>query len=181
MRIMGLDPSSHTGYVVLTDGGDVAVVGTLHHGPERDRFNRYCHYTREVAELVEAYGVDLVVIEGYSFAGKFNNSFQYELGACLRYRMHMEEIPYIEVPPTSLKKFVTGKGNAKKDLMLLGVYKMWDFDTESDNEADAYGLAQFGRAIIGKATKMPQVNLSAVESLLDKSEQPTLQRVAKKG
>lgn len=178
MRIMGLDPSSKTGFVVLCDDGDVAVVGTLSHPPEPDRFNRYMHYAREVSELVDAYGVDLVVIEGYSFAGKFNNAFQYELGASLRYRMHWDEIPYVEVPPTSLKKFVTGKGNAKKDLMLLGVYKMWDFDTESDNEADAYGLAQFGRAIIGKPTGVPAVNLTAVETLLTKSEQPVLKRIS---
>lgn len=176
---MGLDPSSNTGYVVLDDAGDVAVVGTLHHLPEPDRFVRYWHYAREVSELIDAYCVDLVIIEGYSYAGKFNNAFQYELGSCLRYQMHLDENAYVEVPPTSLKKFVCGKGNAKKDLMLLGVYKMWDFDTENDNEADAYGLAQFGRAIIGKPTKVPSVNFTAVETLVEKSDQTILQRIAK--
>ena len=174
---MGVDTSTKTGYVVLDDQGDVAVVGVLHHKPQADRFTRYSHYTREVAELVDAYGVDLVVIEGYSFAGKFNNSLQYELGACIRMKLHENEVPFIEIPPTSLKKFVTGKGNAKKDLMMLGVYKRWDFDPADDNEADAYGLAQFGRAIIGKETGVPASHLTAVDTVLD-SDQPGLKIIS---
>ncbi len=166
MRVMGVDTSTKTGYAILCDKGEVVNVGVLHHKPEPNRFTRFSHYTREISELITAYGVDLVVIEGYSFAGKFNNSLQYELGACIRMKLYQDEVMFVEVPPTSLKKFVTGKGNAKKDLMLLNVYKRWDFDTEDDNEADAYGLAQFGRAIIGLPTGVPAVNLTSVETLI---------------
>lgn len=171
MRIMGVDTSTKTGYVILDDAGDVAKVDVLYHKPQWNRFARFAHYTREVSELVEAYGVDLVIIEGYSFAGKFNNSLQYELGACIRMKLWQDEVKFVEVSPTSLKKFVTGKGNAKKNLMLLSVYKRWDFDTEDDNEADAYGLAMFGRAIIGEPTGVPEVNFTAVEKILE-SNQP---------
>jgi crossover junction endodeoxyribonuclease RuvC len=163
---MGVDTSTKTGYVILDDEGGVANVGVLHHKPTANRFARFASYTKDVSELTAAYGVDVVVIEGYSFAGKFNNSLQYELGACLRMQLYKEEIPFIEVPPTSLKKFVTGKGNAKKDLMLLHVYKRWDFDTEDDNEADAYGLAQFGRALLGYPTVVPSANLTALSKVL---------------
>lgn len=166
MRVMGVDTSTKTGYVILDDAGDVVNVGVLSHKPESNRFARFHKYVREIADLVDAYGVDLVVIEGYSFAGKFNNSLQYELGACIRMRLFEEEIPFVEVPPTSLKKFVTGKGNCKKDLMLLNVYKRWDFDTDDDNEADAYGLAQFGRAIKGYDTGVPLLHLTALEKVL---------------
>lgn len=177
---MGVDTSTKTGYVVLDDAGDVAVVGVLSHKPQADRFTRYAHYTREIAEIVDAYGVDLVIIEGYSYAGKFNNSLQYELGACIRMKLHEIEMPFIEVQPTSLKKFVTGKGNAKKDLMLLGVYKRWDFDTNDDNEADAYGLAQVGRAMLGNPTGLPAVNLTALDKILE-SKQPGLKVISSLG
>jgi crossover junction endodeoxyribonuclease RuvC len=166
MRVMGVDTSTKTGYVILDDKGDVVKVGVLKYPPHPNRFARYAGYARDVYDLVDAYGVDIVIIEGYSFAGKFNNSMQYELGACIRMRLYQEEVPFVEVPPTSLKKFVTGKGNVKKDLMLLNVYKRWDFDTEDDNEADAYGLAQFGRAIKGYDTGVPAVNLTALEKVL---------------
>lgn len=166
MRVMGVDTSTKTGYVILDDKGDVAKVGVISYPPHTNRFARFAGYTRDVYDLVDAYGVDLVIIEGYAFAGKFNNSLQYELGACIRMKLYQEEVPFVEVPPTSLKKFVTGKGNAKKNLMLLSVYKRWDFDTEDDNEADAYGLAQFGRAIKGHDVGLPAVNLTALEKVL---------------
>jgi Holliday junction resolvasome RuvABC endonuclease subunit len=47
----------------------------------------------------------------------------------------------LQVPPSTLKKYVTGKGNAKKQEMLLSVYKRWGVDLSDDNAADAYGLA----------------------------------------
>lgn len=173
---MGVDTSTKTGYVILDDGGEVLKVGVLHYKPEANRFSRFAHYSDSLCDLISTYGVELVVIEGYAYAGKFNNSLQYELGACIRMRLYERSVSFVEVPPTSLKKFVTGKGNAKKDLMLLGVYKRWDFDTEDDNEADAFGLAKFGRAMIGKSTGVPAVNLSAVEKVLE-SDQPVCKQL----
>lgn len=167
MRIMGVDTSTKTGYVILDTEGDVLKVGVLNFKPSPNRFQRFDHYAQSLIKLVHEYQVELVIIEGYSFAGKFNNSLQYELGAVLRYLMYLTNVLFVEVPPTSLKKFVTGKGNCKKDLMLLNVYKRWDFDTEDDNEADAYGLAQFGRAMIGEPTGVPAVNFTAVEKVLN--------------
>lgn len=168
---MGVDTSTKTGYVVLGSGATVNAVGVIHYRPESDRFARFARYAYDLVVLVEKYDIELVVFEGYSYAGKFVNSLQYELGAVLRYVMWEKGVPFVEVAPTSLKKFVTGKGNAKKDLMLLSVYKRWDFDTEDDNEADAYGLAQFGRALHGYDTGVPAVNLTAVETILA-SDQP---------
>ncbi len=171
MRIMGIDTSTKTGFVILDEDAHVLKVGVFHYKPEENRFSRFEKYVRDLQHIMQLYEVDLVMIEGYAFAGKFNNSLQYELGAVIRMMMHRDDMLFIEVPPTSLKKFVTGKGNAKKDLMLLGVYKRWEFDTEDDNEADAYGLTQFGRAMIGEPTGVPAVNFTAVETLLN-SDQP---------
>lgn len=178
MRILGLDPSSNTGYVILDEDGNLVKAGVVTFKPEVDRFARYEKYERKVKQLIEDYDVDLVIIEGYSFAGKFNNSFQYELGTVYRMMLYKEDIMFVEVPPSSLKKFITGKGNGKKDLIMLGVYKLWDFDTDNDNEADAYGLAQFGRGIIGEPTGVPALNFSAVEIFLTKSTQPILKEIA---
>jgi len=165
MRIMGVDTSTKTGYVIMT-GDSVMNVGVITHKPRPNRYERYAAYAISLMGLVEQYDIELVLIEGYSFGSKFNHQIQYELGAVLRYSLWQAGIPFVEVSPPSLKKFVTGKGNAKKDLMLLEVYKRWDFDTGNDNEADAYGLAQFGRALLGFDTGVPQVNLTAVETIL---------------
>ena len=44
--------------------------------------------------------------------------------------------------PGQIKKFTTGKGNAKKELMMKEAYKRWGFETESHDVADAYAIAR---------------------------------------
>lgn len=44
--------------------------------------------------------------------------------------------------PGQIKKFTTGKGNAKKELMMKEVYKRWGFETDSHDVADAYAIAR---------------------------------------
>jgi crossover junction endodeoxyribonuclease RuvC len=58
--------------------------------------------------------------------------------------------PFVIVTPTSLKKYVTGKGNAKKNSMFLEVYKRWGESFDDDNLADAYGLAKIATALISE-------------------------------
>jgi Holliday junction resolvasome RuvABC endonuclease subunit len=49
----------------------------------------------------------------------------------------------IQVPPTMLKKYVTGKGTGvQKNQMLLQVYKKWGIEFTDDNAADSYGIAR---------------------------------------
>ena len=42
----------------------------------------------------------------------------------------------------TLKKYAAGKGNAKKQEMLLQMYKRWGVEFNDDNAADSYGLAR---------------------------------------
>jgi crossover junction endodeoxyribonuclease RuvC len=42
----------------------------------------------------------------------------------------------------TLKKYATGKGTAKKQEMLLQMYKRWGVEFNDDNAADAYALAR---------------------------------------
>ena len=91
-------------------------------------------------------GVDtLVAIEGYSFGSFSGRERLGEWGGVLRLALYRAGFKYVEVPPTSLKKFVTGKGNAKKNTMLMAVYKKWGVECADDNQGDAYSLAQFIR------------------------------------
>jgi len=55
--------------------------------------------------------------------------------------LHQDDHVYIR-KPTQIKKFITGRGNAKKDVIIREVYKRWGFETDDHNIADAYGLAQ---------------------------------------
>lgn len=68
----------------------------------------------------------------------------------------------LKVPPMTLKKYAAGKGNAKKQEMLLQIYKRWGVEFTDDNAADAYGLAR----LVGK-NFINEVEKAVVEQMSD--------------
>lgn len=100
-----------------------------------------------VSELQEN---DVICIEGFSYGSRGKGiSFQFGLGHALRIEMFKQKHNYIDVAPSQVKKFATGKGNTSKDNMILPIYKKWNYENDSDNIRDAYVLAQIARAISG--------------------------------
>lgn len=55
----------------------------------------------------------------------------------------------LKVPPMTLKKYAAGKGNAKKQEMLLQIFKRWGIEFNDDNAADSYALARLVAQIHG--------------------------------
>ena len=51
----------------------------------------------------------------------------------------INKIPYSSIPVGTIKKFVTGRGNSNKQLMIDSIRKK-GFNPVDDNEADAIGL-----------------------------------------
>lgn len=93
----------------------------------------------------------LIVFENFSFAS--NDAGSHErigLAFLLRLCLWQNSIPFLLVAPSQLKKFVTGKGNAEKSLVLREVYRRWGVVAANDNAADAVGLIQIGRCIVGE-------------------------------
>jgi Holliday junction resolvasome RuvABC endonuclease subunit len=66
------------------------------------------------------------------------------------------------VPPMTLKKYAAGKGNAKKQEMLLQMYKRWGIEFNDDNAADSYALARLAAGI-----SQDKVEESVVEQMKD--------------
>lgn len=141
LKIVGVDAS-------LTSTGVVAL--------EKDKVYPYTIQRKstgverliEIREIVRAeiVSADIVVIEGYAFA-RANQAHQIgELGGVLRVMFHEEKIKYIEAAPSAVKKFATGKGNAKKEDVVLSVYKRWGKEFETTDETDAFVLAKIGQA-----------------------------------
>ncbi|CAB4128923.1 hypothetical protein UFOVP225_105 [uncultured Caudovirales phage] len=96
-----------------------------------------------------AYAIDIkVAMEGYAFGSQMANMAG-ELGGMVKVVLHDQfkrsnmhgMYPYI-IPPTVLKKYVTGKGTGvQKNQILLSVYKKWGVEFTNDNAADSYALA----------------------------------------
>ena len=89
-----------------------------------------------------------------------------ELSATVRLAIHSyfkDERKYpLKVPPMTLKKFAAGKGNAKKQEMLLQIYKRWGMEFLDDNAADAYALAR----LVSKTTQN-EVEKAVVNQMSD--------------
>lgn len=95
--------------------------------------------------LEESWTIQDVAMEGTVLASQAALVLG-ELSATVRlaiYDYFDDERKYpLKVPPMTLKKFAAGKGNAKKQEMLLQIYKRWGVEFNDDNAADAYALAR---------------------------------------
>jgi hypothetical protein len=86
-------------------------------------------------------------MEGYAFGSQMANMLG-ELGGMVKLTLLDFGIYPLIVPPTNLKKYVTGKGNGiSKSQILMYVYKKWDAEFSDDNAADSFALA---RLVSGK-------------------------------
>lgn len=92
-----------------------------------------------------------VAIEGYSMGSRNSQSHSIgEGGGVIKLAVceYLDSsIPFYKVPPNTVKKFTTDNGAAKKNEMLLGVYKKWKVEFNDDNVADAYALAKAAAAL----------------------------------
>lgn len=160
MNYVGIDPSTTTGMVILHESGRMIMEADIFSETDKDP-QRFIDIAREVVNRCQK--DDVVSIEGFSFGSKGAGvGTQYGLGWLIRSFLHMDGISYYEVPPTTLKKFVSGKGNVAKNIVMKDVYKRWGYENDSDNIVDAYVLAQISRA---KGNRYEELTKVQIESL----------------
>ena len=168
MRVVGLDPSTKTGFAVMDSDTSALLDSGSYSVAKLTRFARWSGLRFWVKALLTTYEPGLVVIEGYGYANAHSLALLVELGTVLRSAILDANVRMVEIPPNSLKKFVTGKGIAPKNVMLKEIMKLWAFDTDDDDEADAYGLAQFGVAIATNCKLVTKARAAVVSPYIDK-------------
>jgi len=147
MNFIGIDPSlTGTGLVCLNEEGEIQNQQLIKTTPAMEIEDRLRTINNIIQTLINQYIVPapIIYMEGLSFGAKGNSIMQLAgLHYFLRINIRLKpNIKYDIIPPTTLKKFITGKGNAKKELMLLQVYKRWGVEFKNNNLADAYSLAR---------------------------------------
>lgn len=91
-----------------------------HYTSDEERFDLLSQWALEAIEINK---VDIVIMEGYSFGSKSSRLFQIgENGGVLKHKIYKKSIPIVKIPPTEVKKFFHGKGNASKDDMIEALY-----------------------------------------------------------
>lgn len=76
------------------------------------------------------------------------------------YPEHMR-VP-LQIPPMTLKKYAAGKGNAKKQEMLMQMFKRWGVEFNDDNAADSYALAR-----LASGATLGAIEAAIVEQIKD--------------
>lgn len=157
MKVIGID-ASLTGTGICTmlidwPTGDVVSHKTEHlknnlTGPERLAYIR-----DKVKDAIERTGhmadhAALVLIEDYAAKASNRAHFMGELGGVLRLMFHENNYPWKAINPSHVKQFTTGKGNAGKEDMAVDIYAQWGQRFGSNDEADAYAIAQIARAMV---------------------------------
>jgi len=169
--VLGIDPSlSGFAYALTTPALDEPMLDRLRSKPAmsvRGRMDRYDLLTRPVYQLVREFRPALTLIEGYAFAvagTQRGQSDRAELGGILRWRLD-RWTTIVEVPPSTLKKFGTGKGNAKKAEVVSAVSRRYDRNFKTDDEADAWVLMELGRCLLGQTEPETKAQREALDKL----------------
>jgi len=161
MRILAIDQSYTSSGLVILDDGNVTFAETFTTNPSEDIFERAWAATNHISLLADIYRPDYVVMEGLAFS-KFGNAtrdlagLQYMIVAILRF---VKEYDLIVVPPNTVKKVATGKGNANKkellDSLPSEVLKIFEDSGAKKTKglydlSDAYWIGQAGLLEINK-------------------------------
>ena len=158
MRILGIDQSyTSCGLVLLNEEGTILNSDLFKADKSKDRIAQAHQISTMIGSFCLLHEPTHIYIEGLAF-GMMGNvtrdlaGLQFVIINHLRYRHGYDEKVEI-IPPTTLKKFATGKGNSKKEILYemlpenvktyiddLGVKKT----TGRYDMTDAYYLAKYG-------------------------------------
>ena len=140
VRYVGIDPSTKTGFVILDSKGEVVTQEEIRTKVAKDPA-RMIDIVKQVKAQLKPN--DKVVIEGFAYGARGNAvDFQYGLGWLMRAMLHTEKIAYTDATPSQVKKFASNRGNAKKEDLVLPLYKKWGYEHHSDNVRDAYVMSR---------------------------------------
>jgi Holliday junction resolvasome RuvABC endonuclease subunit len=147
---VGID-QSYSGFgITILNVDDKSQYGTLVFKAEQMHIDRLVWVQDKLSKVIRPLAVNrdsiTVAMEGYAFGTTMAHMLG-ELGAIVKLTCYNEldgfdgKYPYI-IPPTTLKKYITGKGTGvQKNQILLNVYKKWGVEFNDDNAADSYALA----------------------------------------
>jgi Holliday junction resolvasome RuvABC endonuclease subunit len=125
---------------------------------------------QQVGDIAQSYFVTCCMIENFAFGNVHTLSMLTEITTLIKHALYVLTIPFITIPPTSLKKLLTGKGNASKGNMATYVQIRYGFTSSNHNIIDAVALAMvFVEAFHeNSALHVNNISKSLVVSLIEK-------------
>ena len=155
MRVMGIDPSLTKTGIAHSDGRITATKNKASDGDMRladiysQVFNAAIH-------------ADVAVIEDlpkHAMAAGITGMVQ----GVTRLALINSATDYVSIPPATLKKFASGKGNCDKAFMRQAWLELTGEDNPDNDQVDAAFLRQIGLHLVGLPTlDFPEDRLAAV-------------------
>jgi Holliday junction resolvasome RuvABC endonuclease subunit len=162
--VIGIDPSLTATGIAWADGHTSVI--KYHRDTTGDRRLMDIHvYVAEACYSVTHGLADLAVVEDLPTNAQGAGKTGMAQGV-VRLAVLTQDVPYVTVPPATLKKFATGNGNADKHLMRMEAYKRAGIEFADDNQCDAWWLRAMGRQALGyPLVDLPKAHLEAMDKV----------------
>ena len=111
-----------------------------------------------IVGFLKLHHTSVFCLEGYSRGSENRREEAGEVASCIKLLMYRMQIPTYVIAPTSVKLFMTGKGNAKKDMMVEASFLTPQLLAEKRSKqvreavSDALGVCLSGLSIITDPT-----------------------------
>jgi crossover junction endodeoxyribonuclease RuvC len=135
MKILALDPATTTGYCSDKGSGilKLGILGKTERPEKLLAFYNYLHDTIKKEEITH-------LVYERPGGSHYNSLVSHaSLEAMILLVCQMRELYYLGYSASSIKKYITGKGNASKQEVIDAVKKL-GYDPYDDNEADAIAI-----------------------------------------
>lgn len=172
--IYGIDPSLTGTGLARLDTEDVLAVETwtiATKGKADATLAQRRNRLHDIVDTIGLYNVDLVVVESPSLA-QGSQRGTLDRNGLWWLIVSAFSCPVVEIAPSTLKVYATGKGNASKGAVIEAVTRRYPHVTTDgdDNRCDALVLAAIGHHLL---TGKPLVDLPATHTrALDKVARP---------
>ena len=134
MNVLALDVATKTGFATRSGSG----VWDFKVKRDESAGMRLIRFKQKLIEILDVEDINLVVFERTSGFHKNALIVQAELHGVLKSVLEERGIEYRAYSAGEIKKHATGKGNAKKPIMIAAAKAKWpDIDIIDDNHADA--------------------------------------------
>jgi len=177
MNFAGIDPSLNgTGIVILDeqekvvdylsfttrtrkiDLHELCVNKEFNEDDEKNRSLKIAYSVQQLIEFLSIHQPQLICLEGYSFGSHSRSvTILAEFSGYLKICMLKHNFNFEVIPPTKIKKFITGKGNAGKDEVKEAVKKLNPAFLIQDNPNykqfdlyDAFAISLFTKKLYKK-------------------------------
>jgi crossover junction endodeoxyribonuclease RuvC len=147
--VVGIDLSlTATGMAFVGGTADPVVDTVASHGRRADSLGDRAIRLRDIVRVVraKASSADLIVLEGPSVMSKGGSNWD-RAGLWWWVVAELDGLgyPLAVAPPSVVKKWAAGRGNADKAAVAAGMTRLWpQTEPRNDNEFDALALATMG-------------------------------------